>query len=106
MAKKKAAAKKKPEKVNLEAALIELEAIANELESGTENLDESIEHFERGMHLMKSCNHQLDEAQRRIEVVTNVDPDGNVTTEPFGDIATIDQSEQDEDSSANPLFDE
>lgn len=105
MAKKKAAPKKKLEKVNLEAALVELEDIVSELESGTENLDESIEHFERGMHLLKSCHAQLDEAGRRIELVTNVDQDGKISTEPFGDIATVDQSEPDEQPPADALFD-
>lgn len=105
MAKKNTAAKKKPEKVNLEEALVELETIAAELESGTDNLDKSIEQFERGMHLLKNCHQQLDEAGRRIELVTNVDQDGNVSTEPFGDIATVDQLEPNQDSPANPLFD-
>lgn len=104
MAKKKAAPKKKLEKVNLEDALVELEGIAAELESGTENLDESIEQFERGMHLMKSCHQQLDEAGRRIELVTNIDKDGNVSTEPFGDIATVDQQEPEDGSTAGPQF--
>ncbi len=105
MAKKKTAAKKKPERVNLEAALIELEEIATELESGTENLDESIEQFERGMYLMKNCNQQLDEAERRIEVVTTVDQDGKINTEPFGNISTLDQQNSDETPSEGPLFD-
>ncbi|MCL4106860.1 UNVERIFIED_CONTAM: hypothetical protein GTU68_046254 [Idotea baltica] len=91
MAKKKPATKKQLPKVNLEEALVELEEITAELESGTENLDHSIDQFERGMQLLKSCNQQLDAAARRIEVVTNVDEDGQVHTEPFGDLATFDQ---------------
>lgn len=101
MAKKKPASKKQPAKINLEEALIELEAITTELESGTENLDRSIDQFERGMQLLKSCHEQLDSAARRIEVVTSVDQDGKVLTEPFTDLATFDQSIEDESSQAN-----
>lgn len=103
MAKKKSAASKQPKKISLEDALAELETITAELESGTENLEKSIDQFERGMQLLKNCHQQLDEAARRIEVVTSVDEDGRIQTEPFGDLATFDQRPDSSRSSKDSL---
>ena len=90
MAKKKAT-KKKANEPSFEDALAELTDIVEQLDSGELPLEESLEQFERGMTLMKKCHATLSEAEKRVELLTGVDADGNPIVEPFDDQATADQ---------------
>jgi len=52
-----------------EDQLENLEDIVTRIDSGELSLEESIEAFERGVGLVRSLNHKLDEVERRVEVL-------------------------------------
>lgn len=55
---------------DFESALAELEAIVKELEDGQLPLEASLQRFERGIRLSRFCHTRLEDAERRIEVLT------------------------------------
>jgi exodeoxyribonuclease VII small subunit len=52
-----------------EEELADLETIVTQIDSGDLSLEESIGAFERGVTLVRSLNHKLDEVERRVEVL-------------------------------------
>ena len=56
-----------------EDALRRLETIVERLESGDLPLEESLRLFEEGVGLTRVCAGRLDEAQRRIEMLTKTE---------------------------------
>ena len=74
---------------SLEESMAELAAIVSRLESGQETLDESLAQFERGMKLLRTCHSKLDVAAQRIEIVTQMSPDGDIKTADFDAAATL-----------------
>jgi len=65
------------EELSFEDALLELEQTVAELESGNLTLDASLSLFERGRRLAARCGILLDQAQLRIEQLTE---DGELIT--------------------------
>ncbi|MGH9346156.1 MAG: exodeoxyribonuclease VII small subunit [Vicinamibacterales bacterium] len=55
---------------DFEAAIAELEAIVKKLEAGDLALETSLELYERGVHLSRFCHARLEDAERRIEILT------------------------------------
>jgi exodeoxyribonuclease VII small subunit len=55
---------------DFESALAELEAIVIKLEQGDLALEQSLTLFERGVQLSRLCHTKLEDAERRIEVLT------------------------------------
>lgn len=55
---------------DFESALAELEAIIKTLEDGQLTLEQSLENFERGIELSRYCHTRLEEAERRVEILT------------------------------------
>lgn len=70
------------EGLRFEEALDRFEQIVHRLEEGNLSLDESLNLFEQGVKLSKICSQRLNEAQRRIEVLTK-DEDGDLVPKPF-----------------------
>jgi exodeoxyribonuclease VII small subunit len=66
-----------------EAALAQLDAIVQELEEGQIGLAEGLTRYEQGVKLLKQCYQLLEHAQRRIELLSRVDSDGRIHSEPF-----------------------
>jgi len=54
---------------DFEAAIAELEAIVKKLEDGDLALEQSLALYERGVQLSRFCHAQLEEAERRIEIL-------------------------------------
>lgn len=67
---------------NFESSLEELERIVRELERGDLPLEKSLELFEQGVNLSRACQERLNEAERRIEMLTR-DSHGRPTIRPF-----------------------
>ena len=65
-----------------EKKLTDLEAIVAKLESGETPLEESLVLFERGTGLLKELTGILEEAERKVEVLTREMSD-SLLTEPF-----------------------
>jgi exodeoxyribonuclease VII small subunit len=70
-----------------EDALQQLEAIVSELEEGQVPLAEGLARYEHGIKLLRQCYQQLEQVQRRIEVLNRVDSEGGAHCEPFDDRA-------------------
>ena len=68
--------------MKFEDALERLERIVDQLEAGSLGLEESLKVFEEGVGLARRCAKYLDEAEKRIELLTK-DEHGLLKTEPF-----------------------
>lgn len=64
-------------KLDFEEALARLEEVVKELEDGGLSLEKSLELFEEGVKLVKFCKMELDQAERKIEIVLKKDEDYN-----------------------------
>ena len=52
-----------------ESALEELEQVVEQLESGELSLEDSLSAFEKGIGLVRFCNHKLNEVEKKIEML-------------------------------------
>jgi exodeoxyribonuclease VII small subunit len=68
--------------IKFEAALQRLEQIVDQLEAGNLSLEESLQVFEEGVVLARRAGMYLDEAEKRIELLTR-DESGVLKTTPF-----------------------
>src|SRR5919205_936793 len=73
---------------SFEESLEELEKIVAELESGKLGLSEALARYEEGVKHLKSCQQLLEMAERKIELLSGVDADGNPITEQFEETET------------------
>jgi exodeoxyribonuclease VII small subunit len=56
---------------DFEAAIAELESIVKKLEEGDLALEQSLALYERGVQLSRFCHARLEDAERRIEILTD-----------------------------------
>ena len=68
--------------IKFEDALGRLEQIVDQLEAGDLPLESSLKVFEEGVALARRCAKYLEEAEKRIELLTK-DESGLLKTEPF-----------------------
>ena len=68
---------------SFEESLAELEKIVSQLESGTLGLSDALARYEEGVKHLKSCQRLLEMAERKIQLLSGVDADGNPITQPF-----------------------
>ena len=74
---------KKEDQPDFESSLEKLEGIVRELESGEKGLEESLELFEKGVTLAKGLTTQLEDAKRKVEVLTK--EGGKLARKPFAE---------------------
>ena len=55
---------------DFESAAAELDAIVRKLEEGDLPLEKSMELYERGLHLSRFCHARIEEAEKRIELLS------------------------------------
>ncbi len=55
---------------DFEAAITELDGIVKKLEEGDLPLEQSLALYERGVQLSRFCHARLEDAERRIEILT------------------------------------
>jgi exodeoxyribonuclease VII small subunit len=55
---------------DFETAIAELESVVKALEAGDLSLEQSLALYERGVQLSRFCHARLDEAERRIDLLT------------------------------------
>ncbi len=58
-------------KVTFESQLEALEAVVSRLEAGDLSLDESLTQFEAGVKLTKACQKMLNEAQQKVQILSD-----------------------------------
>ena len=68
-------------KKSFEEALESLEQITRELENGDLSLEKSLKKFDEGIKLAELCNHKLEEAQQRVDLLLK--KDGRLVIVPF-----------------------
>ncbi|QDU42622.1 Exodeoxyribonuclease 7 small subunit [Symmachiella dynata] len=84
-------AKKENAAPKFEEALEQLQQIVGELEEGSGGLEHSLKRFEEGIGLLRTCYQTLEQAEQKIELLTAVDEQGNLTTAPFDATSTVEQ---------------
>ncbi|MGQ0792660.1 MAG: exodeoxyribonuclease VII small subunit [Deltaproteobacteria bacterium] len=67
---------------SFEDSLSELREIIEKLENANTPLEESLGGFQRGVELISECRGKLDEARRKIAVLTEA-PDGRIAEREF-----------------------
>jgi len=70
-----------PPAPDFEAALEELESLVARLEEGDLSLEDSLRCFERGVHLTRTCQRALKDAEQKVEAL--VREDGEWRSVPF-----------------------
>jgi exodeoxyribonuclease VII small subunit len=68
-------------KKSFEEALESLEQITRELENGDLSLEKSLKKFDEGIKLAELCNHKLEEAQQKVDLLLK--KDGKLVSVPF-----------------------
>lgn len=68
--------------IKFEQALSSLEKIVQELEQGDFSLEDAIKKYEEGIALSKICNKKLNEAEKKIEILTKT-IEGDFELKPF-----------------------
>ena len=69
--------------VSFEDSLGKIEESVARLESGNLGLADALDEYERGIGSLKQCHELLERAERKIELLTGVDADGNPVTQPY-----------------------
>lgn len=70
------------DKIKFEDLLSKLESIVEKLEKGDLSLEESLSAYEEGIKLSRLCLKQLDEAERKIEMLTKGE-NGSIVLQKF-----------------------
>jgi exodeoxyribonuclease VII small subunit len=60
-----------PKTRQFETSLKDLEQIVRDLETGEISLEESLEKFEQGIELYKNCRKTLDQAEKKIKILSD-----------------------------------
>ena len=82
---RKAAETPNDEQPDFEAALEQLETIVHQLEEGDLGLNEALTRYEQGIKLLRQCHELLQKAERRIELLSGADAEGQAITSPVED---------------------
>ncbi len=69
-------------KAEFEKSLSRLEEIVKKLENGNLSLEEAMKLFEEGVQLSRSCQKQLEEAEKRVEMLVKK-ANGGLARAPF-----------------------
>ena len=77
--------------LTFEQALERLDSVVRDLESTETGLDKSLERYEDGVRLLQRCRAILDEAERKIRLLTGVDAEGNPVTTDFDATSTAER---------------
>jgi exodeoxyribonuclease VII small subunit len=81
---------------DFERSLARVDEIVHLLEGGELGLDEALTRYEEGVKLLRESYALLERAERRIELLSGVDAEGNPVTRPLEDVATVPADEEGE----------
>lgn len=82
--------------IDFEVALEQLEAIVKRLEQGNQPLEEALKEYAKAIELMRTCQIRLENAERRIEILSGVDGEGNPISRSVDDDEISLQEKQDQ----------
>lgn len=86
--------------ISFEANLRQLEKTVKALEGGDLGLDAALAEYESGIRLLAKCHNLLDEAGRKVALLTGVEDDGSPATAPFDASATYEAPTKTKSASA------
>ena len=89
-----------------EDAMKQLEKIVNLLEGEEVSLDEALKRYEEGVKLVRFCTKKLQEAEKKIEVLTR-DESGKILKKPFSNpdqVPVLQEKEEKNDEEEGLLF--
>ena len=89
--------------LSFEDALAELERIVRALDAGQSSLEASLRDYEKGIQLLRHCHATLQNAERRIEILKNVHPDGSFKTETASESQFLTDAAQPGQRKSEPL---
>ena len=107
MAKKKTARKSKsdPSDAPFEQSFQQLQEIVAQLEQGHLTLGDSLKKYEQGIQHLRNCYSALDQAERKIQLLVDLDDQGRMITRSFdGSESSTDQDDEQDDPSGTGLF--
>ena len=78
---------------SFEQSLERLEEIVHLLEEGDLGLSDAMQRYEEGVTLLRQAYELIEWAERKIEILSGVDAEGNPVTQPFDDTATFGKGE-------------
>lgn len=74
--------KKEPKTRSFETSLKDLEKIVGELEKGDSSLEAQLKSFEKGVALSRDCMKQLEEVEKRVELLIR-DSENQLKSTPY-----------------------
>lgn len=69
--------------LTFEKEIENLQNLVKKLESGELSLEDSMKAFEEGVKLARSCQEKLSAAEKKVELLVKVTPEGQVETRKF-----------------------
>ena len=63
---------------SFEDALSELESLVDTMEKGDLSLEDSLKSFERGVELTRTCQEALKDAEQKVRMLSQPDPDADL----------------------------
>ena len=69
--------------MDFEKKLSELEKIVQSMEEGSLSLEDSLKAFEKGIHISRQCQKELEEAEVKVEKLISMDEKSKAKTEPL-----------------------
>ncbi len=69
--------KPESEEVDFESSLAELETIVRRLEQGGGALEQALGDYAQAIELLRACHGRLEQAERKIEILSGIDANGN-----------------------------
>lgn len=64
--------------MTIDETLEQLNGIIKDMESKGQSLEESLASFEEGIRLIKSCNRQIEQAEKKIKILSESGDDGDM----------------------------
>jgi len=68
------AKKTKTDELDFEQAMQDLESLVDKMESGDLSLEDSLKHFEQGVHLTRTCQQALKQAEQKVSILMQTEP--------------------------------
>jgi len=87
------------EEMKFEEAISRLEKIVQQLEEGEKSLEDSLKLFEEGIKLSKFCSGKLEEAKKKIEILTKSEK-AELVAKPFDLEKEIEENNNSENSNS------
>lgn len=87
----------KEKKIPYDEALKQLEELVEKMEQSDLPLEKSLKYFEEGSRLLKYCEKTLQQAERKIEMLTRVTEEDGAEFQSFDEVYEKDEKDSEEE---------